>query len=501
MSSPSTRRLEKTSEPGVFKRGNRFVFVYRDVDGRQRKKAAGETIAEARVVKAQTLAGRANGDSATASKELFRDYARRWVDSCPGRTKRGLREQTRNDYRENLERDAIPYLGRLRLVEIRPSHLDGLAERIAARKGPKGDPVTANTVRLALAPVRALFADALQRGDITRNPTLGWKTRHTQTLEEIGEDEDGSAIDEQVKALSEEQLATLLGKLPDDWQLFFTFLAQTGLRISEATELRWRDVDLGQKRFKVRRRFYRGTVAPPKTKHGRRTLRLSDDTARALWRIRRGEDELVFTTSTGKRINAQNLQRRVLSPAAEAAGVAWLTFHGFRHTCASVLFRAGWNAKQVQRWLGHHSPAFTLAVYVHLLDDDLPDPSFLDAIGGGSGADGATPERDRGSDAGDGDEHGDRVLPARSAMVLTHGEDASPARMDLLGLESGVEPDGDGESGGSYEERAEEAHGRMIAELSDGGNRGATTPTETRRNHEAADVPETAENLAAVRAV
>jgi len=25
----------------------------------------------------------------------------------------------------------------------------------------------------------------------------------------------------------------------------------------------------------------------------------------------------------------------------------------------------------VQRWLGHHSPAFTLSVYVHLLDDDL----------------------------------------------------------------------------------------------------------------------------------
>ncbi|MCB0867349.1 MAG: hypothetical protein KDB48_01510, partial [Solirubrobacterales bacterium] len=28
-------------------------------------------------------------------------------------------------------------------------------------------------------------------------------------------------------------------------------------------------------------------------------------------------------------------------------------------------------AVQVQRWLGHHSPAFTLQVYVHLLNDDL----------------------------------------------------------------------------------------------------------------------------------
>jgi hypothetical protein len=31
-------------------------------------------------------------------------------------------------------------------------------------------------------------------------------------------------------------------------------------------------------------------------------------------------------------------------------------------------------------WLGHHSPAFTLATYVHLLPDDLPVAGFLDGI-------------------------------------------------------------------------------------------------------------------------
>jgi len=36
----------------------------------------------------------------------------------------------------------------------------------------------------------------------------------------------------------------------------------------------------------------------------------------------------------------------------------------------------------VQVWLGHHSPAFTLATYVHLLADDLPDADlFADAAG------------------------------------------------------------------------------------------------------------------------
>src|SRR5439155_23045321 len=44
------------------------------------------------------------------------------------------------------------------------------------------------------------------------------------------------------------------------------------------------------------------------------------------------------------------------------------------HTCASRLFAQGATAVQVQRWLGHHSPAFTLSVYVHLLNDDLGGP-------------------------------------------------------------------------------------------------------------------------------
>ena len=75
-----------------------------------------------------------------------------------------------------------------------------------------------------------------------------------------------------------------------------------------------------------------------------------------------------------------------MKAAAKRAGVPWAGLHTLRHTCATMLFRsteqggAGANAKQVQMWLGHHSPAFTLATYVHLLPDDLPEPAFLDTI-------------------------------------------------------------------------------------------------------------------------
>ena len=66
-------------------------------------------------------------------------------------------------------------------------------------------------------------------------------------------------------------------------------------------------------------------------------------------------------------------------PAAEA-GVPWVSLHAFRHTCASLLFDAVKKVKQVQEWLGHADPGFTLRTYVHLMDDGLGDAAFLDEV-------------------------------------------------------------------------------------------------------------------------
>jgi integrase len=85
-------------------------------------------------------------------------------------------------------------------------------------------------------------------------------------------------------------------------------------------------------------------------------------------------EDLVFRSAVGTLLDPDNLADRVLGPACAEASVEWAGFHTFRHTVASRLFAAGRNAVQVQRWLGHHSPSFTLDTYVHLLDDDLGEP-------------------------------------------------------------------------------------------------------------------------------
>lgn len=68
----------------------------------------------------------------------------------------------------------------------------------------------------------------------------------------------------------------------------------------------------------------------------------------------------------------------MLDPATRPLDLGWVGFHTFRHTCASLLFAGGKDVKQVQEWLGHADPGFTLRTYVHLLDEGLGSADFLD---------------------------------------------------------------------------------------------------------------------------
>jgi integrase len=381
---PPSRHLVRTRHPGIFRRGNRYVVIYRDHLGAQRKQAA-TTIAEARDLQAKHRADVARGEYQPHSKVSFAEYATDWIETFNGRTSRGIRDATRSDYRKRLEADAVPFFGRTPLVAIGPPDVKRFIAQVAARG------VAPNTVRLSLAPVRALFATAVEDGLIRSNPAAG--VRIAGAAQE-------SAEEEQVKALTGEELASLLEALPEGWRLFFAFLAHTGLRIGEAIALRWQDLDLVARRVRVRRRYYRGDFAPPKSRYGRRDIPLSAALALELGRLSLGRnpDELVFASERGTVLDASNLMSRVLKPAAAEVGLgewliadgrrtarSWVGFHTFRHTCATLLFRAGLNAKQVQMWLGHHSPSFTLATYVHLLADDLPDVAIVDLEGATGG--------------------------------------------------------------------------------------------------------------------
>lgn len=386
--------MEKTRHPGIFKRGSRYVVAYR-ADGRQRWESA-RTLDQARRLKAARTTDRDRGELHDQSRIRFRAYAEEWIDRYQGNGRRGFTEDTRLDYRRDLERYAFPFFdGRLgrTLSGITPrdaaNWIGWLCDEQEQRKrlaGEKGKPVgkvepvrlADATVRRIASPVRACLASARREGLIRHNPMDGAVLPTRPVIEEDGEDV--------ARAFTREQLDAFLRVVHPDYVTMFRLLAVTGVRWSELVALRWRDLDLdGPPRLKVRRALSRRrtkdapvTFKPPKSKLGRREIPLNAALVlelRARRKVARlgGDEDLVFPARNGAPLRHENVRRRVLMPAAEEAGAGWAGFHTFRHTCASMLFERGANAVQVQRWLGHHSPAFTLATYVHLLDAGVGD--------------------------------------------------------------------------------------------------------------------------------
>jgi integrase len=145
------------------------------------------------------------------------------------------------------------------------------------------------------------------------------------------------------------------------------------------------EVDFGRRRLLIRRSLSRGRIGQPKTANGRRDVPLTAAMTQTLWNARKvpgveaADYALIFPARDGGYLDRSQVYR-VVKAAAKTAKVPWAGLHTLRHTCATILFRRGWNAVHVQKMLGHHSPAFTLAVYMHLLDDDLPEPTFVDDL-------------------------------------------------------------------------------------------------------------------------
>ena len=232
------------------------MVTFRDPYGKPRKRSA-RTLAEARALKGQLTADVARGEYQPVKKVPFTECALEWIDHYSGRSSRGVRPETVADYRRRLVVEAIPFFGRMPLAAIQPADIKRFARHVAARG------VSASTVRLALAPVKAMLTDAFEAGDIRFNPSAGVR---------LALDGTGQAEDEQVKALAEEELGRLLAEVPAEWRLFLELLAQTGLRIGEAIALRWQDVDFDRRRVHVGRRYYRGGFAPPKSRYGVRDV-------------------------------------------------------------------------------------------------------------------------------------------------------------------------------------------------------------------------------------
>jgi integrase len=120
-------------------------------------------------------------------------------------------------------------------------------------------------------------------------------------------------------------------------------MARHGLRVSEAIDLEWNQIDFTRAHLHVRR--LKGGIASVHPIQG--------DELRSLRELRRAtEGGFVFASERGGPMTRSNVSK-MIQVAGNRAGLAYAHPHMLRHTCGHLLADAGHDTRRLQLWLGH----------------------------------------------------------------------------------------------------------------------------------------------------
>ena len=296
---------------------------------------------------------RHTGDVVEPSRELLRDFFRRWLE-----LRRPLvRARTITAYREDFAR-ADQYLGGMELRQIRADHIQGMIA------GMQGAGYAAKTIRKAVDIVRRVFNAAVSWGLLLRSPAV------SLNLPPLRED--------RPPMLTAEQLAQLVTSSADThWGLMIRTLVETWMRAGELCDLRWGAIDPGRNVIRVERALSEGPTGgyvslSGKTAAARREIVVSRALVEALMTEKerqrfRGpvtDETPVFWTSTGARVWPGNVGGPV-KRACRHAGVPVVNPHWLRHSGISVARLAGGDIVTISQRAGHKDIKTTLGIYSH----------------------------------------------------------------------------------------------------------------------------------------
>jgi len=269
------------------------------------------------------------------------------------------------DHYDLCVRRIVPLIGTIKLAALTANNIRAMEVALSASKG-----LSSRTVRHCHAVLHNALNEAVKQGVIARNPTSD------VTAPRI--------VRKELHTLSRRQVKQLLAiSKGTRWHALWALLITTGLRLGEATALRWQDLDLARGVATIQRGLQRqrttGLVfVEPKTAGSRRAVQLPKGTIAILqehriivegMQVSLGDFckdcDLVFPALTGGPVDPARVNT-ALHNDLHKAGLPRLRVHDLRHSAATLLLEAGTHPKIVQDLLGHSTIAMTLDLYSHV---------------------------------------------------------------------------------------------------------------------------------------
>ncbi|MDG4656915.1 tyrosine-type recombinase/integrase [Ectobacillus antri] len=296
------------------------------------------------------------------SDQLFEGFITEWFETI---YKTQVHVSTAESRKYMIEKRVIPYFKK------RP--LKGMTKQLMAKfiADQANDGCSAAYIKNLYSLLNQAFDTAVDWKLIKENPIKGIKKPSVKS---------GNKTD---KTWGKEEInAFLLMASERGVTVPYILSINTGLRRGELLALTWKDLDWENGTIRIDKSVYRVKgeglkIGPTKTENSNRTIPLADYVINVLRQHKAVQEsikdyygegfnplDLVFPSENGNIMDPDNFSRQ-FRKIVEKLQVKKISLHGLRHTHATILMKAGVNAKVVADRLGHSRVQITLDYYTH----------------------------------------------------------------------------------------------------------------------------------------
>lgn len=372
------------------------TYDYRWTDGKGKRRVIyGKTLKELREKEDQIERDQFDHIRPDGRATTVNDMYELW-----GHIKRGIKDHTFQNYKYMYEMYVKPDFGNRILAELKKSDIKRFYNMLVDQRHLRVS--TIDNIHTVLHQVLDL---AVEDNMIRINPS-------NNVLRELKQSH--GFLSAKRRALTRDEEALFLNYLRRNhqyhhWYPIFALMDGTGLRVGEATGLRWCDVDFENNLIDVNHTllYYNHrdgngcyfSVNTPKTAAGRRTVPMSQSVRDALIEEKNMQDQLgihckasvdgytdfIFVNRFGnvqhlgslnkalQRImrdcNDEILMQRQEDDTEEPVLLPRFSCHVLRHTFTTRLIESGMNVKVVQDILGHADITTTMNIYADVTNE------------------------------------------------------------------------------------------------------------------------------------